>query len=867
MITTPLMTQYYKIKQENPDMLLLFRVGDFFETFDEDAKLASKVLGITLTKRSHGAANDVPLAGFPHHAIDTYLPKLVRNGLRVAICEQIENPKFAKGIVKREVVEIVTPGVTFSDKLLDNKKNNFLFSVAIEGERAGIAVCDVSTGEFLTFETDTRHLLEQLLNFFPAEIVTNKKNREYLENLVKKSLPLIRISRLDDWIYNRDFTYELLTNHFQTKNLKGFGIEENELEIISSGAALFYLKETQKNSLSHIRTISEYNTSEFMVLDIATMRNLEIIYSSQDGSKEGTLINVLDFTKTSMGGRLFKKWLIKPLLKLDKINLRLNSVEELVNNKKLRTNIQNELNEVDDFERLISKICTGRANPKDLINLKISLKKIPLIKQLLDQGESELLKKINDNLLVLESTILLIEETINDDAPLAISDGSVIKKGYNNELDELRDIAHNSKNFIANLQSRERERTKINSLKISYNRVFGYYIDISNVHKEKVPDDYIRKQTLVNSERYITPVLKEYEEKILTAEDKIIDIESEIFNNIRTEVAKQSNEIQSDSRQIAILDCIQSLSQASEEYNYTKPKLSTEGRIDIKDGRHPVVERILPPGTKFTPNDVILTNDDTQIIIITGPNMSGKSVFLRQVGLIVLMAQIGSYVPAKEAEIGIVDRIFTRVGANDNMAAGESTFLVEMQEAANILNNATNKSLILLDEVGRGTSTFDGISIAWAITEYLHENPYQAAKTLFATHYHELNEMAEIFERIKNFRVDVREIEDKVIFLHKVKPGGADFSYGIQVAQMAGLPIFVTNRAKEILLNLESKESTPYETKQLLNNKKKSKDENQLSLFEIKDDALRTELSGIDIDGLTPIDALNKLNELKKKLK
>lgn len=864
---TPLMTQYYKVKEANPDTILLFRIGDFFETFDHDAKIASKVLGITLTKRANGAAEDVPLAGFPHHAIDTYLPKLVRAGYRVAVCEQVENPRFAKGIVKREVIEVVTPGVTLSDKLLDHKKNNYLLSVYKKDEFAGLSFCDISTGEFYTFEIPFKSIAQQIESISPAEILVQKRDKDILIQLVHKINPSIRITKLDDWIFNFEYAKDLLLMQFKTVNLKGFGVEGLTAGIISCGAVLNYLQETQKANLSHLNKVSIYNPSEYMALDFATKRNLEITYSMQDGGREGSLISILDKTETAMGGRLLKKWITSPLIKLEPILKRQESVEELLRKRNLRKKLINELKEIGDLERLISKICTGRANPREVTALKSSLKKVPVLKKLLSETEVNTLVQLNENLLPLEKLIDKIDKAIIDSPPLSLADGGVIKSGFSIELDELRDISLHGKDWIANLQKSERERTNISSLKVNYNKVFGYYIEVSNAHKEKIPDNYIRKQTLVNSERYITPELKNYEDKILNAEEKIYDLESQLFNEIRLTAADEAEHIQQNARMVAMLDCFLSFAECAAEYNYTKPLLDEGDKIEITEGRHPVVEQILPPGEKYTPNSCKLDNEGNQIIILTGPNMSGKSVYLRQLGLIILLAQIGSFVPAKEAHIGLVDRIFTRVGASDNISAGESTFLVEMQEAANIINNATSKSLILLDEIGRGTSTFDGISIAWAITEYLHENPQLSAKTLFATHYHELNEMAEIFPRIKNYKVEVREYDDKVIFLHKVNPGSADHSYGIQVAQMAGLPVYVTNRAKEVLQNLESKELTPYEVKKERLKKMQQKDDLQISLFEMKDDKIRNEIEDIEINNLTPLEALNKLNELKKKVK
>ena len=867
MSETPLMTQFYKIKDEHPDTILLFRVGDFFETFADDAKTASKVLGITLTKRANGKAEHVPLAGFPHHAIDTYLPKLVRAGYRVAVCEQVENPKFAKGIVKRDVVEVVTPGVAMSDKLLDHKKNNYVLSIYLNENKAGLSFSDVSTGEFYCYEINELDLKQQIEHINPSEILVSKNQKNVLEPLINGINPHLRMTKVDEWFFNKEYASDLLLEHFNTKTLKGFGINQLSEGLIAAGVTLNYLKETQKANLSHINKLNIYNPSDYMMLDFSTKRNLEITFTIQEGTREGSLISILDRTKTAMGGRLLKKWISAPLRKLSAIKQRQDCVEEFVRSKTLRGNLQKEFNEIGDLERLISRISTGRANPREIVALKLSLKKIPLVKQLLDQCKIDTIKKITSGLSDLQDLVAKLEISLSDSPPINLNDGGIIRDGYSPELDELRDIQQNAKGWIANLQQSERERNSIPSLKVSYNKVFGYYIEISNAHKSKIPDNYIRKQTLVNSERYITPELKEYEDKVLNARENIATLEFELFNQIRLEASSHTKEIQENARLIAMLDCYLSFAECAEAYKYVKPEITDSTELNIKNGRHPVVEQILPPGEKFTPNNCVMSNNDIQIIMLTGPNMAGKSVYLRQTGLIVLLAQIGSFVPADNAIIGLVDRIYTRVGASDNITAGESTFLVEMQEAANILNNATERSLILLDEIGRGTSTFDGISIAWSITEYLHENPQVAAKTLFATHYHELNEMSEIFPRIKNFKVEVREYGDKVIFLHKVSKGGADHSYGIQVAQMAGLPLFVTNRAKEVLENLEGKELTPYEVKKAKLEKIKKVDDFQISMFEIKDDKLRKELDEMELDNITPLEALNRLNELKKKSK
>jgi DNA mismatch repair protein MutS len=872
-MSTPLMRQYRKIKAQYPDAIVLFRMGDFYETFEEDAKIAARVLGIALTKRANGAAADVPLAGFPHHALDTYLHKLVRAGYKVAICEQLEDPKLAKGIVKRDVVEVITPGVALTDKLLDNRSNNFVCAIYFKDEKVGLAFADVSTGEFYASEVSVNELRNFIDTISPSEILFCKTQKDKVEQVIGDIQIKPALTKLEDWVFKYDYAFETLTNHFQTQSLKGFGIDDIELGVICAGAVMHYLQETQKTKLIHIKKISRYDTGDYMLLDSATKRNLEIAISYLGETTYGTLFSVIDKTQTPMGARLLKKWVLRPLKKIEPIRKRLEAVKELYENSNLRKNLFEILGEIGDVERLISRIAirshipgtTGRANPKDLINLKESLKKIPKIKSLLSNSSSETLQKIHKLLNPLQEVVDLIENAIVDDPPSTVSDGGVIRDGYNAELDELRFIARSSKEFIANFQQKERERTGIPSLKIDYNSVFGYYIEVTKAHLDKIPEDYIRKQTLVNAERFITPELKEYEEKIFTAEEKISALEAELFNQIREKVSGYTEEIQKNAQLIAMLDCFVSLAEVAVENNYTCPIVDESDVIEIKGGRHPVVEKILPVGEKFVPNDVLLDNGENQILIITGPNMSGKSVFLRQVGLIVLLAQIGSFVPADYARVGIVDRIFTRVGASDNIAGGESTFLVEMHEMANILNNATPRSLILLDEVGRGTSTFDGISIAWAITEYIHENI--KAKTIFATHYHELNELAELFPRIKNFKADVKELGDKIIFLHKIVPGYADHSYGIEVAKMAGLPEEVTERAKEILINLEQKELTPQGKGKRKISKEILKEKFQISLFEMSDSKLREEILNLDIDNMTPVQALMKLHELRGKIK
>lgn len=861
---TPLMKQYHQVKAKYPDTILLFRLGDFYETFEEDAKITSKILGITLTKRGNGAAGETPLAGFPYHALENYLPKLLKAGKKVAICEQLEDPKFAKGIVKRDVIEVVTPGVAFSEKILESKQNNFIAAVYLPSplitgnDYIGFSFADVSTGEFYTTEILLKSLQDLIQNLKPSELLVQKRDFDTLQNLLRNSYNGI-FTKLDDWILNFEYCYELLINQFKTQTLKGFGVEDYKLGITAAGALLSYLNQTQKENLSHLRKIISYDFNDYITLDPSTKKNLEII-KSIDGKEEGTLFWVIDKTKTPMGGRLLKKWINQPLKKIDQILYRQNAIKELVGTNRLRNNLLEVLDNFGDLERLIAKICTARANARDLIALKNNLSYIDTLLSFLNEVKSETLKFISNNLNSFPSLINEIEQTIVEDPPTSITEGGLIRKGCNPELDELREISHNGKNWIANLQQKERERTGINSLKVGYNNVFGYYIEVTHTHKNKIPTDYIRKQTLTNAERYITPELKEYEEKILTAEEKIVQLEIEIFNELRSKVASEAEKIQKNAALIAELDVYVSLAETAVEHEYTCPVLTEDNKIIIKSGRHPVIERLLPPGEEYTANDTILDTDENQILIITGPNMSGKSSYLRQVGLIVLLAQIGSYIPAKEAHIGIVDKIFTRVGASDNITSGESTFLVEMHEAAHIINNATNKSLILLDEIGRGTSTFDGISIAWALTEYIHNKI--GARTLFATHYHELNELADLYTKIKNYKVEVREYHDKVIFLHKLSPGFADHSYGIQVAQMAGLPDEITERAKRILQNLEGSE---------LNLSDKSKkgriapNEIQLTLFEIKDDKLREEIRKIEIEKLTPLEALQKLAELKKK--
>lgn len=871
-MSTPLMKQYAHVKAKYPDTILLFRMGDFYETFQDDAKTTAKVLGITLTRRGNGTAGEVPLAGFPHHALDLYLPRLLKAGYRVAICEQLEDPKFAKGIVKRDVIEVVTPGVAFSEKILQQKQNNFLCAIALPSPLAGaedtvgIAFVDVSTAEFNLSEFPLRQLREQIASIAPAEILVQKRDLETLRNLLAGAATGL-YTKLDDWIFNYDHAYELLTGQFRTQTLKGFGIEHARCGIVAAGAVMNYLRETQKANLLHLRKITPHNVDDYIVLDEATKRNLEIT-TSVSGRGEGTLFGVLDRTQTPMGGRLLKKWINQPLRELPPITSRLEAVGELKGGKELRKKVTARLANIGDLERLISKICTGRANPREMVALRTMVTELSNLKTDIRDVTCPTLRTLRDGIEVLDEVASTIGSAIAEDPPLALSDGGVIRKGYSPDLDELRDITLNGKTWIANLQKTERERTGIASLKVGFNNVFGYYIEVTNTHKNRIPTSYIRKQTMVNAERFITPELKEYEEKILHAEEKILALETQLFSDLRVAVAEHAEAIQGNARLTAMLDCYVSLAGVASEFSYIRPEVNDGRRIEITGGRHPVIERLLPPGEEYTPNDVLLDTEENQILIITGPNMSGKSSYLRQTGLIVLLAQIGSFVPAEKALIGIVDRIYTRVGASDNIASGESTFLVEMHEAANIVNTATERSLILLDEVGRGTSTFDGISIAWALTEYLHNRI--GAKTLFATHYHELNELAELFPRIRNLKVEVREYGEKVLFLHKVTPGFADHSYGIQVAQMAGLPEEVTDRAKKILKNLEGSELTLHDGKKNLDTKTRGRiapSEIQMTLFELKDDALREELKKIDIEKLTPLEALQKLAELKKQLK
>lgn len=871
-MSTPLMKQYAQVKAKYPDTIVLFRMGDFFETFEEDARIASRVLGITLTRRGNGAAGEVPLAGFPHHALDAYLPKLLKAGHRVAVCEQLEDPRLAKGLVKRDVIEVVTPGIAFSDKVLSTKQNNFLAAVALPSALAGsddivgFAFVDVTTAEFCTGEFPLRNLPEQVANLGPAELLVQKRDAQTLVSLLGPSFSGL-YTKIEDWLFNREYGYELLVTQFATRSLKGFGVEEMAPGVAAAGVVMHYLQETQKGNLLHLRKLTPFSIADHIVLDPSTKRNLEIT-ASIDGPEEGSLFAVLDRTKTPMGGRLLKRWISQPLNALEPIRRRLEAVDEIVGQEDTRRCLSEILSRIGDLERLNTRICTGRATPRDVVALRSILGEVGALRRAVGPLKAPALAASHDRLMPLDDVAALIERSIEPDPPLAAADGGVIRAGFNTELDEIRSLAFNGKKWVTDLQRLERERTGISSLKVGFNNVFGYYIEVTNTHRDRIPANYIRKQTLTGAERYITPELKEQEEKILHAEERLLSLETRLFNEVRMEVAAHAADIQENARSIALVDCIRALAETAVEQRYVRPEVNDSTVLEIAGGRHPVIERLLPPGESYVANDVRLTTDSDQILIITGPNMSGKSSFLRQTGLIVLMAQIGSFVPAARASIGIVDRIFTRVGASDRITTGESTFLVEMHEAAHIVNTATRRSLILLDEVGRGTSTFDGISIAWALTEYLHERV--GARTLFATHYHELNELADSFPRIKNYKVEVREYDDKVVFLHTVTPGFADHSYGIQVAQMAGLPEEITERAKTILHNLESAELTL--TDNLTPGRRKRVKGRiapagiQLTLFAMEDDAVRNAVRDLDVNAMTPLEALQAIADLKKKL-
>ena len=866
-VMTPMMKQYLDLKQKHPDAVLLFRCGDFYETYSQDAVIASEILGITLTKRANGKEKTVEMAGFPHHALDTYLPKLIRAGKRVAICDQLEDPKTTKKLVKRGITELVTPGVSINDNILNHKENNFLAAIYFaKPNLCGVSFLDISTGEFLLAEGDTDHIDKLLNNFSPKEILFERNKRAMFEGAFgTKHITF----ELDDWVFTETTAMERLLKHFEVNNLKGFGVEKLKNGIIASGAILEYLIMTQHTNTRHITSLRRIEEDKYVRLDKFTIRSLELL---QGMNEEGlSLLQVIDKTITAMGARMLKRWMVFPLKEVKPINDRLQIVGFLKDNMQLREEIEDNLHLIGDLERIISKAAVGRISPREVVQLKVALKAIEPIKFACKNSGNESLQRLSDMLNVCETIRDRIEKEIVNDPPLLTNKGGIIKEGVDSELDELRKIAYSGKDFLLQIQKRESDETGIPSLKIGYNNVFGYYIEVRNTHKEKVPANWIRKQTLVNAERYITEELKEYEEKILGAEDKILILENRIYNELVVALSDFIPTIQVNANVIAKIDCLLSFANVAIENNYVCPEVVDNDVLDIRQGRHPVIEKQLPLGETYVANDVYLDTETQQIIIITGPNMAGKSALLRQTALIALMAQIGSFVPVQSAKIGIVDKIFTRVGASDNISLGESTFMVEMNEAANILNNVSPRSLVLFDELGRGTSTYDGISIAWAIVEYLHENRRAHPRTLFATHYHELNEMEKSFGRIKNFNVSVREVNGKVIFLRKLVPGGSEHSFGIHVAKLAGMPRTIVERADEILARLESDN-----VKQNLGTKEKLKSQSeqtrgmQLSLFQLEDPVLsqlRDDILAIDVNSMTPLEALYKLNELKKMLK
>jgi DNA mismatch repair protein MutS len=862
-VETPLMKQYYNIKTKHPDAILLFRVGDFYETFGEDAIRTSEILGITLTRRANGSAQFVELAGFPYHALDTYLPRLVRAGQRVAICEQLEDPKLTKKIVKRGIIELVTPGVSLNENVLNHKENNFLAAVHIDKKIAGVAFLDISTGEFLTSEGTIEYIDQMLNNFQPKEVLFEKGKKDlFLEYFGPKFYTF----KLDDWIFSQEAANDRLLKQFETSSLKGFGVNNLTYGIIAAGSILYYLDITQHEQLGHITSLARIEENRYVWLDKFTIKNLELLHSPYEGAR--TLIDVMDRTISPMGGRLLKRWISLPLKDIQPVNERLDIVQYLFESTSSRDEIAGLIRQVGDLERLISKVAVSRINPREVVQLKRALRAIDPLQKLCSNSACLPLVSLAEQLNPCKTIADKIDKELNNDPPVQINKGNAIAKGISVELDELRTILYNGKDYLAELQIRESERTGITSLKISFNNVFGYYIEVRNTHKDKVPPEWIRKQTLVSAERYITEELKEYESKILGAEDKIITLESKLFNDLVLAILEYIPPIQLNSSLIARLDCLQSFAVISIENNYFRPVLNDSKILDVTDGRHPVIEKQLPVGESYVPNDLVLDTEDQQIIILTGPNMSGKSALLRQTALIVLMAQTGCFVPAKTAKIGMVDKIFTRVGASDNISLGESTFMVEMNETASILNNLSDRSLVLLDEIGRGTSTYDGISIAWAMVEYLHENKLRA-KTLFATHYHELNEMENSFPRVKNYNVSIKELNNKVIFLRKLKKGGSEHSFGIHVARMAGMPRSVVSRADEILKELEQSHEKQELTKPIAD-LAGHREGMQLSIFQLDDPVLkqiRDEILEIDIDNLTPVEALNKLYNIKKLLK
>lgn len=855
---TPLMKQYNEIKAKYPDACLLFRVGDFYETFGSDAIRASQILGITLTKRGNGSESETALAGFPHHSLNTYLPKLVKAGLRVAICDQLEDPKMTKTIVKRGVTELVTPGVALNDDILSAKTNNFLASVYFGKKNLGIAFLDVSTGEFLTAQGSEEYIDKLIQNFRPSEILVTKNHKNTFKSAFGEDH---HVFYLEDWIYKEDYAFETLTKHFQTNSLKGFGVEELQEGIVASGAILYYLSETQHNKIQHITNIQRIAEDAYVWMDKFTIRNLELYHSTNPNAV--TLLDVIDKTLSPMGGRMLKRWIALPLKDIVKIKGRNEVVAYLKENQEDLQAIQYQIKQISDLERLISKVATGKISPREVLYLKESLDAIIPIKTLALASKNEALKLIGDSLHACELLREKIEKTIQPDAPVNINKGNAIAAGIHAELDELRAISSTGKGYLEDLERRESEQTGIPSLKVSFNNVFGYYIEVRNTHKDKVPETWIRKQTLVSAERYITEELKGYEAKILGAEEKIQQLESQLFEELVSWISLYIKAVQLNASLIAQLDGLQSFAQMAIEHNYVKPEINDGFVLDIKEGRHPVIEKQLPIGVPYISNDVFLDNETQQMIMITGPNMSGKSAILRQTALIVLLAQMGSFVPAQAVTMGVVDKVFTRVGASDNISMGESTFMVEMNETASILNNLSDRSLVLLDEIGRGTSTYDGISIAWAISEYLHEHPGRP-KTLFATHYHELNEMESIFERIQNYNVSVKELKDTVLFIRKLVQGGSAHSFGIHVAKMAGMPQTVIQKAQKLLKKLEKNHSA-----EELSGGNLGQDEMQLSFFNLDDpllEEIKEEINGLDINTLTPVEALMKLNELKRML-
>ena len=862
---TPMMKQYIEIKKKHPDAILLFRVGDFYETFSDDAIETSEILGITLTRRANGAAQFVELAGFPHHALDTYLPKLVRAGKKVAICDQLEDPKLTKNLVKRGVTELVTPGVSINDTILNHKENNFLCAMHItKNNQYGIAFLDISTGEFLTTEGDRNSMDKLLSNFSPKEVLIEHGKKKKFEEAFGSNWML---SDLDDWIFTEEAAHDRLLSHFRTKSLKGFGVESLSLGIIASGVVLYYLDITQHTQIGHINALARIEEERFMRLDKFTVRSLELISTMNEGGK--TLLGVLDKTISPMGARLLRRWIVFPLKEARAIEDRLNVVENFFREPELKTLLGQQLSLIGDLERIISKAAVGRITPREVVQLKVALTAIEPIRDAFLASGNKSLQEIGKKLDPCTAIRDRIEKEIVPDPPSLMHKGGYIRKNVNSELDDLRAIAYSGKDYLMQLQQRESERTGISSLKIAFNNVFGYYIEVRNTHKEKVPGDWTRKQTLVSAERYITEELKEYEEKILGAEEKIISLENQIYSSLVESLIEYISTIQTNAGLIARTDCLLSFATVAQQNRYIRPEIDDSLAIDIKNGRHPVIEKQLPPDEPFIANDLYLDNETQQIIIITGPNMAGKSALLRQTALITLMAQIGCFVPADAARIGLIDKIFTRVGASDNISLGESTFMVEMNEAANILNNLSDRSLILFDELGRGTSTYDGISIAWAIVEYIHEHPKARAKTLFATHYHELNEMEKSFRRIRNYNVAVKEIDNKVIFIRKLVQGGSEHSFGIHVARMAGMPQSISKRADAILSEMESSNRNEGIRKPI-NDFIEKREGYQLSFFQLDDPLLsqiRDEILNLDVNNLTPMEALNKLNEIKKIVK